>query len=322
MDCHDSSLPAPYLSIVVPCYNEQENLADLCTRTRTACDTLADLTYEIVLINDGSTDSTYNVMLGLIKTVPNLVVVNLSRNHGHQLALSAGLAVAKGQYILILDADLQDPPELLPDMMSIMTEQCADVVFGQRTDRKGEFWFKRFSSKWFYKIFDLMADTKIPLDTGDFRLMNRRTLDILNSMPENSRYIRGMVSWIGLKQIPFPYIRAPRQAGRSSYPLHKMIHFALEAMTSFSIKPMRLASLTGALFGVFGLALLFYVMRAWIAGDTVQGWTSLMVVVLVIGSVQLICLGVFGEYLGRLYMESKRRPLYIIDSITRSQKSP
>ena len=309
------------LSVVVPCFNEAEGLAELCHRTSNVCQSVAGHSYEILLINDGSTDLTLEVMHALAKTYTSIVIVNLSRNHGHQLALTAGLTVAKGEHTLILDADLQDPPELLPEMMALMDYEKADVIYGQRTVRQGDSPFKKLTAKLFYKLLGRVTDTPIPPDTGDFRLMNRRTLDILNAMPESNRYLRGMVSWIGLKQVAFPYSRQPRKAGTTKYPFSKMLHFALEAMTSFSILPMRLASLTGGIFGLFGLALLLYVMRAWLAGETVQGWTSLMVVVLVIGSVQLLCLGVFGEYLGRLYMESKRRPLFIIESITRNSNN-
>ncbi len=307
------------LSVVVPCFNEEDGLAELCRRVSEVCLKTSDQSYEIILVNDGSSDATLEVMRALQYNFMQLVIVNLARNYGHQIALSAGLSVAQGSRILILDADLQDPPELLPQMMTIMTEQQADVVYGKRIARDGESLFKRTTAKIFYRLFGRLADAPIPTDTGDFRLISRRTADILASMPESSRYVRGMIGWIGLKQIALPYTRAPRHAGETKYPLTKMIHFALEAITSFSIVPMRLASYTGALFGMIGLGLLFYVMRAWLAGETVQGWTSMMVVVLVIGSVQLLCLGVFGEYLGRLYMESKRRPLFIIESVTRGK---
>lgn len=312
--------PALALSVVVPCFNEEESLAVLCARVCAACEQFVGNSYEVILVNDGSTDATLPLMQALATQYPALVIVNLSRNFGHQLALSAGLSQTLGQEVFILDADLQDPPELLGAMREIMHRENADVVYGQRKRRQGEGWFKRASSKLFYRLFSRLADAPMPSDAGDFRLMSRRTADLLASMPEASRYLRGMVSWIGLKQVPFAYIREPRLSGTSKYPLRRMIHFALEAITSFSVVPMRVASYTGAAFGVVGLGLLAYVLHAWITGDTVQGWTSLMVVVLVIGSVQLLCLGVFGEYLGRLYMESKRRPLFIIESMTRGLK--
>lgn len=308
------------LSVVVPCYNEQEVLPELCRRVHLACQESARGAFEIILVNDGSTDNSLPIMKGLSALHESLVIVNLSRNYGHQIALSAGLAQTRGERVLILDADLQDPPELLGDMMSLM-DQGADVVYGQRLCRHGESFFKRLTAKLFYRAFGKLADSSLPVDAGDFRLLSRRAVDILNAMPEQSRFLRGMVGWMGLRQEPFLYARQPRLAGTTKYPLPKMIRFAMDAVTSFSVVPMRLASYTGAAFGVMGLGLLAYVFNAWLRGETVQGWTSLMVVVLVIGSVQLLCLGVFGEYLGRLYIESKRRPLFIIDSITQNGKN-
>jgi len=309
---------APALSVVVPCFNEEAVLGELCRRTGAACQACVGADFEIILVNDGSQDATLAVMTGLAQTVPQLVVVNLSRNYGHQIALTAGLAQSRGSRVLILDADLQDPPELLHAMMKLM-DDGAEIVYGQRFRRNGETAFKRLSASFFYRLLGKMADTTMPQDTGDFRLMSRRAVDILNAMPEHSRFLRGMISWIGLRQVPLAYERQERHAGCTKYPLAKMIRLALDALTSFSIVPMRVASYIGAAFGISGFALLLYVFRAWLAGETVQGWTSLMVVVLVIGSVQLICLGVFGEYLGRLYMESKNRPLYIIESIKRGK---
>jgi len=305
------------LSVVIPCFNEEAVLPELCRRVNEACAKEAKGSFEIILVNDGSSDGSLAMMKAMMTLYPALVIVNLARNHGHQLALTAGLAQTRGARVLILDADLQDPPELLDGMMRLMDESGADVVFGQRLCRHGESLFKRASASLFYRLFGKLTEAQIPADTGDFRLLSHRTVDLLNAMPEQSRFLRGMVGWMGLPQVPFPYERQPRLAGTTKYPLPKMLRFALDAITSFSIVPMRLASYTGALFGVIGLGLLIYVFRAWLLGETVQGWTSLMVVVLVIGSVQLLCLGVFGEYLGRLYMESKRRPLYIIESVLR-----
>ncbi len=310
-------MTAAALSVIVPCYNEAQGLTETCKRITAACQASACGDFEILLINDGSTDATLAVMQGLCATTQHIIAVNLSRNFGHQMALTAGLSLCAGERALILDADLQDPPEHLAAMMKIMDTTKADVVYGQRTARAGESWFKRVSAALFYRLLGRLADTTIPKDTGDFRLISRRTIDLLNRMPEQSRFLRGMIGWIGLTQVAFPYERQPRAAGVTQYPLRKMIRFALDAVTSFSIIPLRLASYGGALLGVLGLTLLAYVMRAWLAGETVQGWTSLMVVVLVMGSVQLLCLGVLGEYLGRLYIESKRRPPFIVESVTR-----
>jgi dolichol-phosphate mannosyltransferase len=267
-----------------------------------------------VLVNDGSRDASWAVIGLLADEDSRIVAVNLSRNYGHQLALSAGLATCRGNRVLILDADLQDQPELLGQMMALM-DDGADIVYGQRIRRNGESWFKRATSAAFYRLLSKLADVDIPMDTGDFRLMSRRAVDILNKMPERNRFLRGMASWIGLKQVPLLYERAPRFAGSSHYPFGKMLRFAMDAITSFSVTPMRIASYTGVTLGLASIAALIYVLHSWITGQTVQGWTSLMVIVLVIGSVQLISLGLFGEYLGRLYMESKQRPLYVVDEV-------
>ena len=313
----ESSVPAPAVSAVVPCYNEAENLPELWQRLSAACRACAGGAYEIVFVNDGSKDATWAVMNALAEQDPHIVAVNLSRNHGHQLALSAGLSFCSGKRVFILDGDLQDPPELLDDMMALM-DRGADVVYGQRKTRQGEGWFKRATASAFYRLLSRMTDISIPRDTGDFRLLSRRAAGILNRMPERSRFIRGMVSWIGLKQVPIVYERQPRFAGQTKYPLRKMLRFAMDAVTSFSIVPMRVASYVGASAGIAALAMLIYVFHSWITGQTVQGWTSLMVIVLVIGSVQLLSLGVFGEYLGRLYMEAKQRPLFIVDEVVGS----
>ena len=302
------------LSVVAPCYNEQESLEALVTRLTAACKSAVGEHYEIVLVNDGSKDLTWAKMSMMATIDSHIVAVNLSRNHGHQLALSAGLTICRGDRILVIDADLQDPPELLPKMMALM-DQGADIVYGQRTQRNGETVFKRTSAALFYRMLNRLVEIDIPCDTGDFRLMSRRALDILNKMPERSRFIRGMVSWIGLKQVPLLYERDARFAGETKYPLRKMIRFALDAVTSFSTTPLRIASYVGLAAGCMGFLMLLYIFVTWLQGHNVQGWTSIMVVVLVIGSAQLLCLGVFGEYLGRLYMESKHRPLFIIDEV-------
>lgn len=246
---------------------------------------------------------------------PHLVIISLSRNYGHQIALTAGLQNCRGERILIIDADLQDPPELLPQMMQLMDSTDADVVYGRRNQRAGETAFKKTSAAIFYRLFCRLADINIPVDTGDFRLMNRRTLDVLNSMPEQQRFIRGMIAWIGLRQVPFPYDRQGRVAGQTAYPLLKMLRFAFDAITSFSIVPLRIASWCGLVSGILGLLGLIYTVGSWAAGSVVRGWTSVATLILIIGGVQLLLLGVFGEYLGRLYLEAKRRPLYVVDSV-------
>jgi dolichol-phosphate mannosyltransferase len=268
----------------------------------------------VVLIDDGSSDDTWKCVEDLVSSGAQVVGVRLSRNHGHQLALSAGLTVAGGERVLVIDADLQDPPELLPSMMKLMDEG-ADVVYGQRIARRGESAFKRTTAAAFYRLLDRLTDVRIPVDTGDFRLMSRRTVDVLQSMPEQHRFIRGMVSWIGFRQVPLPYERHERFAGVTKYPFSKMLRLAVDALTSFSTRPLRLASMLGAFFGVIGFGGLVYTLGSWASGSVVPGWTSATSILLVLGSAQLLVLGILGEYLGRLYIEAKSRPLYIIQQV-------
>lgn len=305
------------LSVVVPCYNEVGGLQELHRRVTAVCRACVGDAYELVLVNDGSKDATWACMTELSRSDKHVVGVNLSRNHGHQLALSAGLQMSRGERVFILDADLQDPPELLSEMMARM-DLGADVVFGQRVKREGETLFKKHSAYAFYRLLDRIVDIDIPMDTGDFRLMSRRAVDILNSMPEHHRFIRGMVSWIGLRQEALAYERAPRFAGETKYPLSKMIRFAVDAITGFSVRPLRLASYYGIGFGLATLVLLAYVLINYFTGHAVEGWTSLAVIMLGLGSVQLFVAGVIGEYLGRLYLESKGRPLFVIQEVVSS----
>jgi glycosyltransferase involved in cell wall biosynthesis len=303
------------LSIVVPCFNEEACLAPLHERLSAAARSSVGDDYEIVLVNDGSRDSSWPVMRTMAGRDPHVVAVNLSRNHGHQLALTAGLDLCRGEMILIIDADLQDPPELLPDMVKAMRSEDADVVYGVRRSRSGETAFKRATAHGFYRLLSRATEVDIPLDAGDFRLMSRRALDALLAMPEQARFIRGMVAWIGFKQVPFGYDRQERFAGRTKYPLKKMMRFALDALTGFSSAPLKLASHIGMALSVGSIILILYIAYAWAAGRSIQGWTSLMLVVVVIGAVQMFVLALMGEYIGRLYNEAKGRPLYIVQEI-------
>ena len=314
MTYHPRSGAPPGISVVAPCFNEADAIAELVRRVRAVCGELAPGAYEVVLVDDGSRDATWERMAALAATHVELVAVRLSRNHGHQLALTAGLTVCRGERILVIDADLQDPPELLPDMMRLM-DGGADVVYGRRDERLGESAFKRATARVFYRLLERMTDVPIPRDTGDFRLMSRRALTVLLAMPEQHRFVRGMVSWIGFTQVPLHYVRAARVAGETKYPVRRMVRFALDAMTSFSVRPLRVASYAGALCAVASLALLGYTVLAWHEDRTVRGWASLMAVVLLLGAVQLIVLGLMGEYLGRLFLEAKRRPLFVIDQV-------
>jgi dolichol-phosphate mannosyltransferase len=302
------------LSIVAPCYREASGLAELHRRTALAAQALVGDDFELILVNDGSPDATWAGICALGDGDARVVGVNLSRNHGHQLALTAGLSVARGDRILILDADLQDPPELLPQMMQAL-DQGADVAYGQRTQRAGETLFKRATAAIFYRLLRRLADVQIPRDTGDFRLMSRRVLEVLKGMPESHRFMRGMVSWVGFRQVAVPYQRELRATGASSYPLRKMLRLAFDAITGFSTRPLRLASLLGLVFGALGALGVVITIIAWGMGVTVPGWASVVVILLTLGGIQLAVLGIIGEYLGRLYIEVKRRPLFIIDEI-------
>ena len=305
----------PALSIVVPCYNEEACLPALHARVAAAARDAVGDDHEIVLVNDGSKDASWAAMQALAAQDPRVVAINLSRNHGHQLALTAGLDLCAGEQILIIDADLQDPPELLADMRRAMAAEEADVVYAVRRKREGETVFKKITAALFYRMLTRVTDTPIPLDTGDFRLMSRRALDAFLSLPEQARFIRGMVAWIGFRQVPFVYDRAERHAGNTKYPLGKMVRFALDAMTGFSTKPLTFASHAGLWLTAASLLLFIYIGAGWLMGRNIPGWTSVMAVTVLLGAVQMFVLGMIGEYLGRLYVEAKRRPLYLVADV-------
>jgi dolichol-phosphate mannosyltransferase len=305
------------LSVVIPCYNEEAVIPELYRRVTQACRCLVGR-YELVLVNDGSFDKTWSMLQELAHNDDRIVAVDLSRNHGHQLALSAGLSLARGERILVIDADLQDPPELLPEMMRLM-DDGADVVYGQRVERDGETWFKRVSARAFYRLLLRMTDVGVPPDTGDFRLMRRPVLDALLAMPEQQRFIRGMVAWIGFRQVPLKYRRDRRFAGETKYPLRKMATFAIDAITGFSIAPLRVSFYIACLFLLFALVTVIYVLISWLYLGPVPGWTSIFLTILILSSVQLFSLAVIGEYLGRVFMQTKQRPLFIIREIVSAQ---
>lgn len=311
---------SPALSVVIPCYNEEDSIEPLLSRLIPVCQASFGESFEIILIDDGSTDKSWQQIIENADKLPNVVGVKLARNCGHQLALSAGLKQARGEQIFILDADLQDPPELLPDMLQILIAG-SDVVYGQRRERAGETWFKRKSAGWFYNILSSLSDVEIPKDTGDFRLITRRVLDQLNAMPESHRFVRGMVSWIGFKQTALLYDRDERFQGESHYPLKKMLSFAADAITSFSVVPLRIAAIMGAVISAFAGIAMIAVGVSFMMGSTIQGWASLAVLILFIGGVQLLFLGIIGEYVGRIYSQSKKRPLYIVEHIYQTTPS-
>ncbi len=303
------------LSIVVPCFNEEACLGELHQRLAAAAHSAVGEDYELVLVNDGSSDGSWPLMRRLADNDDHVIAVNLSRNHGHQLALTAGLDMCGGDTVLIIDADLQDPPELLSPMLAKMAAEDADVVYGVRRSRTGETAFKRATAHGFYRMLSRATDVDIPLDAGDFRLMSRRSLNALLAMPEQARFIRGMVAWIGFRQVPFLYDRKERFAGESKYPLSKMIRFAFDALTGFSSAPLKLASHAGLALSGGSLLIVLYILYAWLSGQSIPGWTSLMLVVVVLGAVQMFVLALMGEYIGRLYNEAKGRPLYIVQEV-------
>ena len=303
------------LSIVVPCFNEEPCLVELHRRLTAAATVTVGDDYELVLVNDGSRDGSWARMQQLVAGDPRLVAVNLSRNHGHQLALTAGLDLCRGDAVLIIDADLQDPPELLGDMLATMRQSQADVVYGVRRSRAGETAFKRATAHGFYRLLSRATEVDIPVDAGDFRLNSRRAHDALMAMPEQARFIRGMVAWIGFKQVPFAYNRDARFAGETKYPLRKMVRFAFDALTGFSSAPLKLASHAGLALSMGSLLIIIYITYAWASGRSIQGWTSLMLVVVILGAVQMFVLALLGEYIGRLYNQAKQRPLYIVQEI-------
>ncbi len=314
-----SAVECPKVSIVAPCYNEEGVLEELRRRLTAVCAEVVGDNYEIVLVDDGSKDKTRAIIGEFCDADPHFTGVFLSRNHGQQAALSAGLNVCRGERILIIDADLQDPPELLGQMMQMMDEG-ADVVYGQRIARDGETRFKKLTSSLFYKLLGNMIEVEIPRNTGDFRLMSRRVLDELNRLPERNRFVRGLVSWVGFNQVPLQYHRHARYAGETKWSVRALFGIAIDAMTSFSVMPLKLATYMGVLAAMVGVFMMGWTVYSYFSGIAIRGWTTIIAPMLILGSTQLLVLGVIGEYLGRLYMEAKGRPLFIIDEIRRQQK--
>jgi len=302
------------LSVTIPCYNEEAGLTELHRRVTSICQTVIGDDYEIILVNDGSRDGTWNAISALSAADPHVIGVDLSRNFGHQAALTAALTLCTGRRIFILDADLQDPPELLADMMTVM-DGGADVVYGKRRKRDGETKRKKITAKLFYRLLAGMIDFDIPTDAGDFRLMSRRVLDALLSMPETHRFIRGMVSWIGFTQVPLEYDRQSRYAGETGYTFAKMINFALDAITAFSARPLRIGLYAGM--GLVGLSILgiLYSLISWAFFSTQPGWTSLIITVMFLGGAQIFMIAMIGEYVSRTFVQTKGRPLYFLREV-------
>lgn len=303
------------LSVVIPCFNEAQVLPKTYERLAAVLDEAGETDREVIFVDDGSSDETFRVLCDLQKKHDDVRVLGLSRNFGHQMAVTAGLEEASGDATVIIDADLQDPPEVIGEMLAKWGEGF-QVVYGVRDSRAGETRFKLLTAKLFYRLINRLSDTPIPSDTGDFRLLDRSVVDALMEMPERDRFLRGMVSWIGFRQCGVHYRREPRAAGRSKYPFAKMLRFAADGILSFSIVPLKLAIWVG--FAAIGVAfagiILAVLERVYNLYDINigRGWASLFIAVLFMGGVQLLTLGIIGEYLGRIYIEVKRRPLYVV----------
>jgi len=300
------------LSVIVPCFNEEVVLRATHGRLSNVFTEMPGLDYELIFVNDGSVDQTQQILAQLQLHDPHVRVLRLSRNFGHQIAVTAGLEQASGEAVVVIDADLQDPPEVIPQMVKLWREGN-DVVYGIRIEREGESKFKLWTAKAFYRLINRLSDTKMPLDAGDFRLIDRKVVEVIKTMPERARFLRGMVSWAGFRQVSIPYDRAARHAGASKYPLAKMIHFAMDGIISFSLIPLKLAIWTGFLAIWIAVAgIIVAILDRLLEKDLTRGWASLFVAVLFMGGVQLVSLGIIGEYLGRIYTEVKRRPLYVV----------
>ena len=300
------------LSIVVPCFNEEEVIGETIRRLQAFCAGVQDLEVELIFVDDGSRDRTRELLRAFAQVDPRVKLLGFARNFGHQIAVSAGIDAAGGDAVVLIDADLQDPPEVVHEMVAKWREGY-DVVYGTRTERPGESAFKLATARGFYRLLNRLSDVPIPLDTGDFRLMSRRVVDTLKSMPERDRFVRGMVSWVGFRQTALPYRRALRFAGTSKYPLRKMLRFATDGILSFSIKPLQMSITMGLAAAALSMTGIAYALFLRIFTNVwVEGWTALMIAVLFIGGVQLICVGILGEYVGRIYNEVKRRPLYVV----------
>ncbi len=306
--------------MVVPCYNEESVIEETHKRLSLACVDAVGADYAIVYVNDGSHDRTWELLERIAADDPRVVAVKLSRNFGHQIALTAGLSFAAGERILMIDADLQDPPELLGAMMAEM-DKGADVVYGKRTERQGETAFKKITASLFYRVLSRLTDIDIPQDVGDFRLVNRRVLDALLSLPEQHRFVRGMVAWLGYNQVAFPYVRNERYAGETKYPISKMVRLAADAMTGFSVRPLRLGTWLSVACFVLSLILCGYALVSWLYLDVVKGWTSLVILGSLFAAANFLCLGIFGEYLGRMFQQTKQRPLYFVSEVAVSSLS-
>lgn len=298
-------------SIVIPVFNEELVVEESYKRLKTVMDTTKE-SYELIFVNDGSRDKTAELVEDICGRDKNVRLINFSRNFGHQTAITAGMDNSSGQAVVVIDADLQDPPEVILDMIAKWKEGY-DVVYGKRLKRKGETAFKKFTAKMFYRLLRSMTSVEIPVDTGDFRLIDRKVCDVMSSLTEKNRYVRGLVSWVGFRQTAVEYVREERFAGETKYPLKKMLKFAMDGITTFSYKPLKISTYLGFLTAFLSFVYLIVVIALKLFTDlTVPGWTSMLSVTLIFNGITLMMLGIIGEYIGRIYDESKNRPLYVI----------
>lgn len=298
-------------SIVVPVYNEELVVEESYKRLKKVMDSTQEA-YELIFVNDGSRDKTAEIVSGICAADSNVKLINFSRNFGHQTAITAGMDNSSGQAVVVIDADLQDPPEVILEMIAKWKEGY-DVVYGQRLKRKGETFFKKITAKMFYRLLASMTNVDIPVDTGDFRLIDRKVCDVMSSLTEKNRYVRGLVSWVGFKQTAVSYVRDERFAGETKYPLKKMLKFAMDGITTFSYKPLKISTYVGFVVALLSFVYLIVVLCLRLFTDaTVTGWASTLAVSLIFNGVILMMLGIIGEYIGRIYDETKNRPLYII----------
>jgi glycosyltransferase involved in cell wall biosynthesis len=300
------------VSLVVPVYDEEAVIGAFYERAKGALSAIDGIDHEIVFVDDGSRDDSYRHLTKFAAEDERVRLLKLSRNFGHQIAITAGIDRARGDCVVVIDADLQDPPEVIASMVD-QWRKGFDVVYGVRADRAGETQMKLVTASLFYRVLGRMTNVEIPANVGDFRLMSRRVVDQFKRLREKDRFVRGLVSWVGFSQIAVPYQRDPRYAGETKYPLRKMLRFAFDGITSFSTVPLKLATWTGYIAAVLAILYLGNVFVQKALGHTVPGWTTIMVAMLFLGSVQLICLGILGEYLGRVFTEVKARPMYVIE---------
>ena len=312
----------PLLSIIIPAYNEQEVIEEFHRRTMTVLDNLTDIDSELIYINDGSRDATLAILIRLVQEDSRVQVLDLSRNFGKEAAMTAGIDHANGDAVIVIDADLQDQPELIPDMLREWREGY-HVVCMQRRSRDGETALKKATARWFYALMGRMSQVPIPENVGDFRLMSRQAVDALKQLPERTRFMKGLFAWVGFSTKLVPYKRDARYAGETKFNYWGLWNFALEGITSFTVTPLKIASYFGMLTALFSMAFGVFVLgKAFLYGDPVPGYPSLMVVVLFLGGLQLMAIGIVGEYLGRMFIESKQRPLYLLNRHHRADTDP